>query len=103
MLDAPGLVEEDYRRAAVGKSFENWEPLPNGAVDFINKLAAGPSNPYYNSEDARAKSSIHQLVRMNRSYYSLIFRFFDRILLLAVLLGRRGQYVVELVQAFRTS
>ena len=27
MLDAPGLVEEDYRRAKSGKSFEQWQKL----------------------------------------------------------------------------
>ncbi|EJD03179.1 Metallo-dependent phosphatase [Fomitiporia mediterranea MF3/22] len=39
MLDAPGLVDEDYRRAATGKTFEEWDAIPNGAVEFINKFA----------------------------------------------------------------
>lgn len=41
MLNAPGLVDEDYRRASAGQSFESWTPLTGGAIDFINKFAGG--------------------------------------------------------------
>ena len=39
MLDAPGLVDEDYRRAGTGKSFEDWQAIPDGTIDFINNFA----------------------------------------------------------------
>jgi hypothetical protein len=41
LLDAPGLVEEDYQRAAFGKGFEKWKPLPGGTVEFVKQNAAG--------------------------------------------------------------
>ncbi|KAL5528510.1 hypothetical protein ACEPAF_7646 [Sanghuangporus sanghuang] len=41
MLDAPGLVEEDYRRSSAGQKFETWEPLHSGAIEFGNKFASG--------------------------------------------------------------
>ncbi|KAH8119213.1 Metallo-dependent phosphatase-like protein [Phellopilus nigrolimitatus] len=40
MLDAPGLVEEDYRRAKAGQSFENWPAPANGAISFVNNFAS---------------------------------------------------------------
>ncbi|THH08090.1 hypothetical protein EW145_g2951, partial [Phellinidium pouzarii] len=40
MVDAPGLVEEDYRRTPTGQTFEDWTPPPGGATDFINKFAS---------------------------------------------------------------
>ncbi|KAF9232277.1 hypothetical protein BU15DRAFT_67608 [Melanogaster broomeanus] len=30
LLNAPGLVEEDYRRHAHGKTYDQWTPLPGG-------------------------------------------------------------------------
>ncbi|KAL5523938.1 hypothetical protein ACEPAG_8111 [Sanghuangporus baumii] len=39
MLDSPGLVDEDYRRAGTGKSFEDWQAIPGGTIDFINDFA----------------------------------------------------------------
>ena len=41
MLDAPGLVDEDYRRAAAGMSFENWAPRSGGAIEFVNRFSSG--------------------------------------------------------------
>lgn len=40
LLDAPGLVEEDYRRHAAGKTFAGWEGARGGAVEFVKGLAA---------------------------------------------------------------
>ncbi|TRM70030.1 hypothetical protein BD626DRAFT_476090 [Schizophyllum amplum] len=37
-LDAPGLVDEDYRRSASGLSYEHWSPTLNGSVDFVREL-----------------------------------------------------------------
>ena len=50
-LDAPGLVEEDYQRTAQAKQYNDWEPLPGGAVAFVKENAAGmlhliPYPPY---------------------------------------------------------
>ena len=41
LLDAPGIVDEDYMRAGHGTSFEEWVPLRDGAIEFIKGLAAG--------------------------------------------------------------
>lgn len=56
LLDAPWLVEEDYRRVAESKTFPTgedveeysggqrkkggvWTPVPGGTVDFISRLS----------------------------------------------------------------
>lgn len=41
MLDAPGLVEEDYRRANAKTRFEDWVPKSGSAIDFVQKYASG--------------------------------------------------------------
>ncbi|KAI0655920.1 hypothetical protein C8Q70DRAFT_922790 [Cubamyces menziesii] len=38
MLDAAGLVEEDYLRAAKYIDYEHWSPIPNGPVEFVRSL-----------------------------------------------------------------
>ncbi|KAG9104383.1 hypothetical protein FRC06_003190 [Ceratobasidium sp. 370] len=43
-IDAPGLVEEDYRRYEEEESFEDWPGMPGGAIEFVNRLAQ-ESNP----------------------------------------------------------
>ncbi|KAG8747119.1 hypothetical protein FRC10_002168 [Ceratobasidium sp. 414] len=43
-IDAPGLVEEDYRRYEEEESFEDWAGMPGGAIEFVNRLAQ-ESNP----------------------------------------------------------
>ncbi|KAI9442756.1 hypothetical protein H4582DRAFT_2073340 [Lactarius indigo] len=45
LLDAPGIVDEDYMRAGPGTSFEEWIPLRDGAIEFIKGLAAGTYYP----------------------------------------------------------
>ncbi|KAF9062451.1 Metallo-dependent phosphatase-like protein [Rhodocollybia butyracea] len=40
MIDAPGLVEEDYRRHGQKKSYENWNPRPEGTIEFLKSFAA---------------------------------------------------------------
>ncbi|EIN11502.1 hypothetical protein PUNSTDRAFT_83122 [Punctularia strigosozonata HHB-11173 SS5] len=39
LLDAPGLVEEDYRRVAAKKGFDEWVSFPGGALDLIQTVA----------------------------------------------------------------
>jgi hypothetical protein len=41
LLDAPGIVDEDYMRAGHGTTFEEWIPLRDGAIEFVKGLAAG--------------------------------------------------------------
>ncbi|KAI9067104.1 hypothetical protein FKP32DRAFT_1530643, partial [Trametes sanguinea] len=41
MLDAAGLVEEDYLRAAKYIDYEHWKPLPHGTVEFAHSLQNG--------------------------------------------------------------
>ncbi|KLO20354.1 Metallo-dependent phosphatase, partial [Schizopora paradoxa] len=43
LLDAPGLVEEDYKRASFGTDFENWKGSSDGAVEFIKEFRRGQS------------------------------------------------------------
>ncbi|KAI0829648.1 hypothetical protein BC628DRAFT_1532287 [Trametes gibbosa] len=38
MLDAAGLAEEDYRRAAKYGDYEQWSAIPHGAVEFLRTL-----------------------------------------------------------------
>ncbi|KAI0743816.1 hypothetical protein C8Q80DRAFT_861563 [Daedaleopsis nitida] len=38
MLDAAGLVEEDYQRAAKSIDYDHWTPLPRGPVEFVHSL-----------------------------------------------------------------
>lgn len=48
MLDASGLVEEDYRRAKTMETFETWHAPANGAIDFVNKFASSErSDSFY--------------------------------------------------------
>ena len=38
MLDAPGLAEEDYLRAAKYIDYDHWTAKPHGPVEFIRSL-----------------------------------------------------------------
>lgn len=40
-LDAPGLVDEDYQRAAQGRGYDDWNGLPGGAVSFVRSIYTG--------------------------------------------------------------
>ena len=48
-LDAPGLVDEDYQRAAQGRDYDNWNALHEGTVAFVRSVYTGtsfePSSP----------------------------------------------------------
>ncbi|CAL1707749.1 unnamed protein product [Somion occarium] len=39
ILDAPGLVEEDYQRADKVLEYEEWEPKPDGVIEFLKSIA----------------------------------------------------------------
>ncbi|KAF8135763.1 Metallo-dependent phosphatase [Boletus edulis] len=39
LLDAPGLVEEDYRRHARGETYDHWIPLPGGPIEFVQSIS----------------------------------------------------------------
>ena len=41
LLDAPGLVNEDYLRAGSGVSFDHWTPLKDGPIEFVTAVATG--------------------------------------------------------------
>ncbi|RDB25239.1 hypothetical protein Hypma_007764 [Hypsizygus marmoreus] len=38
LLDAPGLVDEDYQRSAYGVGFDKWNAIPNGTVSFVQDI-----------------------------------------------------------------
>ncbi|KAK2463168.1 hypothetical protein APHAL10511_004823 [Amanita phalloides] len=40
-LDAPGLVDEDYQRAAQGRDYDDWNAPPEGTVSFVNSINTG--------------------------------------------------------------
>ncbi|KAA1474312.1 hypothetical protein DENSPDRAFT_824137 [Dentipellis sp. KUC8613] len=40
LLDAPGIVDEDYLRAGRAVSFEEWLPVKGGPVEFVRTVAA---------------------------------------------------------------
>ncbi|KAF8210431.1 hypothetical protein K438DRAFT_1809691 [Mycena galopus ATCC 62051] len=40
-LDAPSLVDEDYQRSASGKSYERWDSIPGGSVEFVQSASTG--------------------------------------------------------------
>ncbi|KAF9222701.1 hypothetical protein BS17DRAFT_177773 [Gyrodon lividus] len=39
LLDAPGLVEEDYRRHARGITYDQWTPLPGGPIELLMSIS----------------------------------------------------------------
>lgn len=43
LLDAVGLVEEDYRRYASEVQFGEWEAVNGGVIEFVQKLSNGES------------------------------------------------------------
>ncbi|KDQ27671.1 hypothetical protein PLEOSDRAFT_1104353 [Pleurotus ostreatus PC15] len=38
LLDAPGLVDEDYQRNAQFTEYDQWHPLPEGPVEFVHNF-----------------------------------------------------------------
>lgn len=38
-VDAPGFVDEDYQRLAVGKGYDSWEPIPGGPIEYLTSFA----------------------------------------------------------------
>jgi hypothetical protein len=45
-LDAPALVDEDYRRSTSGKSYELWDSIGGGAIEFVKSASIGADNEY---------------------------------------------------------
>ncbi|KAG1735141.1 Metallo-dependent phosphatase [Suillus paluster] len=45
-IDAPGLVDEDYRRHGMGKQYETWTPAAGGPIEFIASLAIKVPSSY---------------------------------------------------------
>ncbi|KAJ7268838.1 hypothetical protein B0H12DRAFT_1096918 [Mycena haematopus] len=40
-LDAPSLVDEDYQRSASGRSYEHWDAIRGGSVEFVKSASTG--------------------------------------------------------------
>lgn len=51
MLDAAGLVEEDYLRASKYVEYEDWTPVPHGPVEFVHSLREGTLSTERRLED----------------------------------------------------
>lgn len=45
LLDAVGLVEEDYRRYAAEMQFGEWDGVEGGVIEFVKALGEGESDP----------------------------------------------------------
>lgn len=45
ILDAPGMAEEDYQRAEKALEYDEWEPKPDGAIEFIKSISASQGRP----------------------------------------------------------
>jgi hypothetical protein len=60
MLDAPSLVEEDYRRYAAEVQLGEWEGVPGGVIEFVKSLGEGKSTVLNKSrhEGAIAKCDV---------------------------------------------
>lgn len=43
LLDAVGLVEEDYRRYAAEMQFGEWDGIGGGVIEFVKALGDGAS------------------------------------------------------------
>ncbi|KZT19066.1 hypothetical protein NEOLEDRAFT_1246079 [Neolentinus lepideus HHB14362 ss-1] len=43
LLNAPGLVDEDYQRAGSNLEYEYWDPIPGGSVSFIETIREDPN------------------------------------------------------------
>ncbi|KAG1855731.1 hypothetical protein DFJ58DRAFT_880291 [Suillus subalutaceus] len=43
-IDAPGLVDEDYRRHGMGKQYETWTPAVGGPIEFIASVTIKASS-----------------------------------------------------------
>lgn len=41
LIDAPGLVDEDYQRAGYGVGFDHWNALPGGTAAFVKGIERG--------------------------------------------------------------
>ncbi|KAG5652395.1 hypothetical protein H0H81_005152 [Sphagnurus paluster] len=46
LIDAPGLVDEDYQRAGYGIGYDKWSALPGGTTDFIKSVELD-NNPVF--------------------------------------------------------
>ncbi|KAG6918547.1 hypothetical protein DXG01_013637 [Tephrocybe rancida] len=44
LIDAPGLVDEDYKRAGHGVGFDKWPALPGGTTAFVKNVERGKNN-----------------------------------------------------------
>jgi hypothetical protein len=44
LLDAIGLVEEDYRRYYAEMQFGEWEGIKSGVIEFVQALGRSESN-----------------------------------------------------------
>ncbi|KAJ3777891.1 Metallo-dependent phosphatase-like protein [Lentinula raphanica] len=40
LIDAPGLVEEDYKRHGLGRTYAEWKPDREGTISFVKSFAA---------------------------------------------------------------
>ncbi|KAJ3520377.1 hypothetical protein NM688_g9171 [Phlebia brevispora] len=73
LLDAPGLVEEDYQRAEDhGITYEEWVPIKGGAVAFVKSLQGDDSgscaSPFLTT--CLTSLSATQMARTSPEYYS---------------------------------
>ena len=102
LIDAPGLVEEDYLRASSGQRFEDWTPRSGGPIDFVRKFANGELElyPHYIIKKLTKVSALQNRT-MNLSYSSVIFPCSGQIQPSAAHCERKARFVGVSVLAIR--
>lgn len=58
ILDAPGLVDEDYLRSGKGVPFSKWKSLSDGAISFVEEIASNREAEELASGEAYEKKPI---------------------------------------------
>ena len=47
LVDASGLVEEDYQRHALNLKYGEWKPISGGPVEFVKSVVAGMGGLFF--------------------------------------------------------
>ncbi|TFL01607.1 Metallo-dependent phosphatase-like protein [Pterulicium gracile] len=87
LIDALGLVEEDYARMQASQSFRQWQSKPGGTIEFVSHFGADKQHgrktilfthvPLYRPNDAscgpnRERGNIHQGGGIDAGYQNIV-------------------------------
>ena len=68
LLDAPGLVEEDYLRAQESLEYNEWTPIEPGTVKFVKSLKVRNRGQYWHSFGLSAFYSLYAIATRRALY-----------------------------------